>query len=147
MASTNKYATAHQPPHSAGDSRPTALQILEDEGLQGKLTDKVILVTGVSAGLGVETVRVLAKTSATIFAAARDLDKAKKALVGIEGKIELLSLDLASLASVRAAAENFLKMSNSILVNNAGVMAIPTLTLTRDGFETQFVMNHLGRCA
>ncbi|KAH7346978.1 short-chain dehydrogenase/reductase-like protein [Pyrenochaeta sp. MPI-SDFR-AT-0127] len=147
MPLNNKYAAAHQPPHGAGDARPTALQILKDEGLEGKLTDKVIIVTGASAGLGVETVKVLAKTGATVFAAARDLSKATKALDGIEGKIELLTLDLASLSSVRAMAEDVLKRSNNkvnILVNNAGVMAIPSRTLTEDGFEAQFGINHLG---
>jgi NAD(P)-dependent dehydrogenase (short-subunit alcohol dehydrogenase family) len=147
MPSINKYAAAHQPPHGPGDARPTALQILKDEGLEGKLTDKVILVTGASAGLGIETVKVLAKTGATVFAAVRDLSKAKKALDGIEGKIDMLTLDLASLSSVRAAAEEFLRRSDNkinVLVNNAGVMAIPTRTLTQDGFEAQFGTNHLG---
>ncbi|KAH7070364.1 short-chain dehydrogenase/reductase-like protein [Paraphoma chrysanthemicola] len=147
MASSNKYAAVHIAPKGPGDARPTALQILQDEGVEGKLNDKVILVTGASAGIGVETVRVLARTGATIFAAARDLKKAEKALAGIEGKIELLELDLASLASVRAAAADFLKRSGgklNILVNNAGVMAIPNRTLTVDGFETQFATNHLG---
>jgi NAD(P)-dependent dehydrogenase (short-subunit alcohol dehydrogenase family) len=148
MASTNKYAIAHDDPKGPGDVRPTTMDILKDEEMEGKLTGKMILVTGASAGIGVETVRVLALTGATIFAAARDLEKAKRALDGIEGKIELLKLDLASLSSVRAAAEDFLQRSNgklNILVNNAGVMAIPTRTLTEDGFEYQFQTNHLGK--
>ncbi|KAI8935776.1 hypothetical protein NX059_007296 [Plenodomus lindquistii] len=147
MPSMNKYAAAHQPPQGPGDARPTALQIIKDEGLEGKLTNKVILVTGTSAGIGIETVKALAKTGATIFAAARDLSKAKEALDKVEGKIELLTLDLSSLSSVRDAAEDFLRRSNNqinILVNNAGVMAIPTRTLTQDGFEMQFGVNHLG---
>jgi NAD(P)-dependent dehydrogenase (short-subunit alcohol dehydrogenase family) len=146
--STNRYTAAHQNPKGPGDSRPTATQVLQDEGLEGKLNDKVILVTGASAGLGVETIRVLAKTGATVFGAARDLKKATKALEGIENKIELLHLDLASLASVRAAADDFLKRSNgklNILINNAGIMALPTRSLTADGFEAQFGTNHLGK--
>jgi NADP-dependent 3-hydroxy acid dehydrogenase YdfG len=148
MASTNKYTIAHEDPKGPGDSRPTAMDILKDEEMEGKLTKKIILVTGASAGIGVETVRVLASTGATIFAAARDLEKTKRALVDIDGKIELLKLDLASLSSVRAAAEDYLQRSNgrlNILVNNAGVMAIPTRTLTEDGFEYQFQTNHLGK--
>ncbi|RYO15407.1 hypothetical protein AA0113_g795 [Alternaria arborescens] len=141
MASTNKYAIAHHDPKGPNDARPTAMDILKDEEMEGKLTGKMILVTGASAGIGVETVRVLALTGATIFAAARDLQKAKRALSGIQGKIELLKLDLASLSSVRTAAEDYLQRSNgrlNILVNNAGVMAIPTRTLTEDGFDPAF---------
>ncbi|KAH7402907.1 hypothetical protein BKA66DRAFT_578315 [Pyrenochaeta sp. MPI-SDFR-AT-0127] len=147
MPPANKYAAAHMDIKGPGDGRPTAFEVLEDEGLEGKLTDKVILVTGASAGLGVETIRTLARTGATVFGAARDLNKAAKALQGIEGKIELLDLDLASLDSVRAAADEFLKRSNgklNILVNNAGTMALPTRTVTTDGFEAQFGTNHLG---
>ncbi|KAJ4982598.1 WW domain-containing oxidoreductase [Stagonosporopsis vannaccii] len=147
MPSTNKYAAAHLSTKGPGDDRPTASQVIKDERLEGQLADKVILVTGASAGIGIETVKVLARTGATIFAAARDLKKAERALAGSEGRIELLTLDLASLASVRAAAENFLKRSGgklNILINNAGVMALPSRTVTADGFETQFGTNHLG---
>jgi NAD(P)-dependent dehydrogenase (short-subunit alcohol dehydrogenase family) len=148
MPSTNKYTSAHLTPNGPADNRPSAFDILKDESLEGNLTDKVILITGASAGIGVETVRILAKTGATVFAAARDLKKAEKALAGFEGKIELLALDLASLASVRAAAEEFLVRSGgkiNILINNAGVMALPIRTLTMDGFEAQFGTNHLGK--
>ncbi|KAH6629324.1 WW domain-containing oxidoreductase [Boeremia exigua] len=145
--STNKYAASHLSTKGPGDARPTAYDILKDEGLEGKLSDKVFLVTGASAGIGVETVKILAKTGATVYAAARDLKKAEKALSGIEGKIELVTLDLASLASVRKAADDVLKRTGgklNILVNNAGVMAIASRTLTTDGFEAQFGTNHLG---
>jgi len=147
MASTNKYAALHYDTKGPGDARPTALQIVKDEGLEGKLTNKVILVTGTSAGLGPPTVAALAATGATIYCAARDLEKAKKALSGIDGKLELLEIDLASLASVRAAAEDFLRRSGgklNILINNAGVMAIPEQRFTMDGHEMQFGTNHLG---
>ena len=53
---SSRWASAHENTRGAGDARPTALQIVEDEGLRGKLTDKVILITGCSSGLGVETV-------------------------------------------------------------------------------------------
>ncbi|KAH7110371.1 short-chain dehydrogenase/reductase-like protein [Dendryphion nanum] len=147
MPSTNKYTAAHLSTNGPGDIRPTASEILEDEGLEGQLSDKIILVTGASAGIGVETVRVLAKTGATVFAAARDLRKAEKVLAGFEGKIELIALDLASLCSVREAAAEFLNRSGgklNILVNNAGIMALPSRTVTVDGYETQFGTNHLG---
>jgi len=117
-----------------------------DEVLEGvNLTGKRILVTGVSAGLGVETARVLAAHGATVVGTVRDLAKGQRATAGIPG-IELVEMDLASLKSVRAAAgqvnakgENF-----DLVIANAGVMAIPTKTLTPDGFETQFGTNHLG---
>jgi NAD(P)-dependent dehydrogenase (short-subunit alcohol dehydrogenase family) len=146
MVSINRYTAAHQSPKGAGDARPTAQDILKDEGLEGKLADKVFLVTGASAGLGVETVKVLATTGATIFAAARDLKKAKKALEGIPGNIQLLEVDLASLNSVRAAADRFLAKSSqlNVLVNNAGMTGVPTRTLTADGFEAIFETNYLG---
>ncbi|KAI8932664.1 hypothetical protein NX059_010159 [Plenodomus lindquistii] len=143
---SNKYAAAHKSAKGPGDARPTAQDILKDEGLEGKLSDKVFLVTGASAGLGVETIRALATTGATIFAAARDLTKAKKALEGVPGKIELLKVDLASLASVRAAAEDFSARSKqlNVLIENAGLAGTPTRTLTGDGFENVFHTNYLG---
>ena len=55
----SRYAEAHNSPKGPGDARPTAMQIVEDEGLVGKLSDKVFLVTGVSSGIGVETMRAL----------------------------------------------------------------------------------------
>jgi len=76
-----------------------------DDVLQGvDLSGKRILVTGVSAGLGVETARALAAHGAQVVGAARDLDKARTATAGIPN-LELVELDLASLKSVRAAAD------------------------------------------
>jgi NAD(P)-dependent dehydrogenase (short-subunit alcohol dehydrogenase family) len=123
--STNKYAASHKSPSGPGDARPTALQIVQDEGLEGKLSDKVILITGCSSGIGVETARALAATGATLFLTARDLDKGTEALSGIlsPGSIELLHCDLSSLASVRSCAKEFLSKSNgrlNLLINNAG---------------------------
>ena len=117
-----------------------------DEVLEGvDLSGKRVLVTGVSAGLGVETARALAAHGAKVVGAARDLDKAKRATVAIPG-IELIELDLASLKKVRAAADKLNAQGKSfdLVIANAGVMAIPTRTLTEDGFETQFGTNHLG---
>jgi len=116
-----------------------------DEVLQGvDLTGKRILVTGVSAGLGVETARALAARGAQVVGAARDLAKAKAATASVPG-IELIELDLASLASVRAAADKLVADGRpfDLVINNAGVMATP-FGKTADGFETQFGTNHLG---
>ena len=143
----SKYAAAHAAPKGAGDGRPTALQIVQDEGLEGKLSDKVMLVTGCSSGLGIETARALSATGAKVFCTARDLNKGEKALSGVlrPGRVELLRLDLNSLDSVRACAKDFLSKSKTlnVLVCNAGIMANPTLDRTADGFEAQFGTNHL----
>jgi NAD(P)-dependent dehydrogenase (short-subunit alcohol dehydrogenase family) len=116
------------------------------------LTGKRILVTGVSAGLGVETARSLAAHGAEVVGAARDLDKAKTATVQVRkdassngGSFKLVELDLANLESVRACADGLLAKDQpfDVVIANAGVMATP-LGHTVDGFETQFGTNHLG---
>jgi NAD(P)-dependent dehydrogenase (short-subunit alcohol dehydrogenase family) len=116
------------------------------------LRGKRILVTGVSAGLGVETARSLAAHGAKVIGAARDLVKAEKASAQVRkdaiaggGNLELIELDLASLKSVRACADRLLAKGESldVIIANAGVMATP-FGHTVDGFETQFGTNHLG---
>jgi NAD(P)-dependent dehydrogenase (short-subunit alcohol dehydrogenase family) len=116
------------------------------------LHSKRILVTGVSAGLGVETGRSLAAHGAKVVGAARDLTKAQAATTEVQkaaaangGSFELIELDLASLKSVRACADKLLEKSEpfDVVIANAGVMATP-FSLTMDGFETQFGTNHLG---
>lgn len=117
-----------------------------DEVLAGiDLTGKRVLVTGVSAGLGVETARVLAAHGADVVGTARDLGKARTATAHIEGNLELTEMDLASLASVRACADRLLADGRpfDVVIANAGVMAAP-FGHTADGFETQFGTNHLG---
>ncbi len=128
-----------------------------DEVLAGvDLTGKRVLVTGVSAGLGVETARVLAAHGADVVGAARDLAKAQGATDVVReaakaggGSLELVALDLADLASVRACADALVAdVKNGgrpfdLVIANAGVMA-PPLGRTADGFETQFGTNHLG---
>ncbi|GCB25846.1 WW domain-containing oxidoreductase [Aspergillus awamori] len=144
----SRYAEAHLNPAGPGDARPTALQIIKDEAAEGKLAGKVIVITGTSSGLGVETARALSLTGAKLLLTARDLNKAKTALGGIfePGRVELVEMDNSSLSSVRAAAEVILQKSNgqvNILINNAGIMALPKLEYTKDGFEMQFGVNHL----
>ena len=123
-----------------------------DEVLKGvNLAGKRVLVTGVSAGLGVETARTLAAHGAEVVGAARDLAKAKAATVEVRagaangGGLELVELDLASLVSVRACADALLADASpfDLVIANAGVMACP-FGKTADGFETQFGANHLG---
>ncbi len=123
-----------------------------DDVLEGvTLSGKRVLVTGVSAGLGVETARTLAAHGAYVIGAARDLKKAERATAQVRddarngGGLELIELDLASLKSARAAADKLLAEGKplDIIIANAGVMAAP-FGKTEDGFETQFGTNHLG---
>jgi len=116
------------------------------------LKGKRILVTGVSAGLGVETARSLAAHGAHVVGTARDLDKARAATEQVVkdadangGGFELVELDLANLKSVRSCADALLAVGEpfDVIIANAGVMATP-LGHTADGFETQFGTNHLG---
>lgn len=143
---TSRYQAAHKAPNGPGDARPTALDIVKDEGLEGKLGDKVALITGCSSGIGIETARAMAATGAKLFLGVRDTAKGQSALSDIlkPGHVELLKMDLNSLDSVRSAAEELKRQTKTlnILINNAGVMATPE-GKTADGFETQFGTNHL----
>jgi len=116
------------------------------------LTGKRILITGVSAGLGVETARSLAVHGGQVVGAARDLSKARAATGQVQkdsaangGSFELIELDLANLKSVRACADGLMAKGEpfDVVIANAGVMATP-FGHTADGFETQFGTNHLG---
>jgi NAD(P)-dependent dehydrogenase (short-subunit alcohol dehydrogenase family) len=123
-----------------------------DQVLRGiNLSGKRVLVTGVSAGLGVETARALAVHGAQVIGAARDLSKAHSATEQVRaqatggGSLHLVQLDLASLDSVRRCADGLLGAGQplDIIIANTGVMACPK-GATVDGFETQFGTNHLG---
>jgi NAD(P)-dependent dehydrogenase (short-subunit alcohol dehydrogenase family) len=116
------------------------------------LHGKRILVTGVSAGLGVETARALAAHGADVVGAARDLAKAEVATAQVRndatangGSFKLIALDLASLRNVRACADGLLSEGEpfDVVIANAGVMATP-FGRTADGFETQFGTNSPG---
>ncbi|KAE9379898.1 NAD(P)-binding protein [Stipitochalara longipes BDJ] len=141
-----KYAAAWETQRGPGDSRPTGLQIIKDNDLLGKLSGKVIFITGCSSGIGIETARALKETGAELFLTARNQEKAKLALGDIlePGRVHLLHLDLESLESVRACVKEFKGKSKSlnILINNAGVRYTPK-GKTKDGFETQFGTNHV----
>jgi NAD(P)-dependent dehydrogenase (short-subunit alcohol dehydrogenase family) len=126
----------------------TTEEVLAGIDLKGKR----ILVTGVSAGLGIETARAFVAHGADVVGAVRDLEKAQrassevsKAAAGSGANFELIELDLANLKSVRAAADKLVADGRrfDVIIANAGVMATP-LGKTEDGFETQFGTNHLG---
>ncbi|KAH8802606.1 hypothetical protein F5884DRAFT_802425 [Xylogone sp. PMI_703] len=144
----SSYSQAHANPQGPGDARPAALQIIKEQHLEGKLKGKVIVITGTSSGIGIETAQALSQTGATLFLTARDTTKARRALGDIldHPEVKLIEMKNDSLDSVRAAAATILAQSNhqvNILINNAGVMAVPTLQLTSDGYEMQFAINHL----
>jgi NAD(P)-dependent dehydrogenase (short-subunit alcohol dehydrogenase family) len=131
-------------PFGAGS---TTDEVLEGVDLRGKR----ILVTGASAGLGVETSRALAAHGAQVVGAVRDMAKGHRATEPVlaqasnGGSFELVQLDLASLASIRSCANALVSAGKSfdVIIANAGVMACPQ-GKTVDGFETQFGTNHLG---
>lgn len=116
-------------------------------------TGRVAVITGANTGLGYETAKALAARGAHVVLAVRNLDKGKDAVARITAEspaadVALQELDLTSLASVRAAAEQLRSAHDRIdlLINNAGVMYTPKST-TKDGFELQFGTNHLGHFA
>jgi NAD(P)-dependent dehydrogenase (short-subunit alcohol dehydrogenase family) len=128
--------------------RELGFESTTDDVLDGvDLTGVNVVVTGTSAGLGVETARALDAHGATVVGVVRDVDKARRNLaeVGATG-VDLYEADLASLASIRAFTDRFLADGHDridVLIANAGVMASPQAT-TADGFELQFGTNHLG---
>ena len=116
-------------------------------------TGRVAVITGANTGLGYETAAALAAKGARVVLAVRNLEKGKAAadLIGRRtagADVELQELDLTSLDSVRAAADELRAKHDRIdlLINNAGVMMTPKAT-TKDGFELQFGTNHLGHFA
>lgn len=117
------------------------------------MTGKVVIITGANSGLGLESTKDIAAKGATVVMACRSLRKAEEAKAEVlrqvpQARLEVLPLDNASLNSVRAFAEAFKAKYDrlDLLLNNAGVMAIPR-TETEDGFEMQFGVNHLAHFA
>jgi NAD(P)-dependent dehydrogenase (short-subunit alcohol dehydrogenase family) len=109
------------------------------------LSGRTAIVTGGSSGIGKATAAALARAGAHVVIAARDTEKAARAVREMPGSAEARALDLADLGSVRRFAEAW-EGPIDLLINNAGVAA-DTLRHTADGFETQFGTNHLGHFA
>jgi NAD(P)-dependent dehydrogenase (short-subunit alcohol dehydrogenase family) len=105
---------------------------------------RTFVVTGANGGLGEITTRVLADKGAAVIMACRNVEKAQRIAEGIAGDVRVAPLDLADLGSVRQFAEQ--QTGFDVLINNAGLMNIP-FSRTKDGFETQFGVNHLGHFA
>jgi len=115
---------------------------------------RIAIVTGANSGLGYDTAAILADKGAHVVLAVRNLDKGKEAVDRIKAAspnavVALQQLDLSSLDSVRKAADELGAAHPRIdlLINNAGVMYVPTREITKDGFEMQFGTNHLGHFA
>jgi NAD(P)-dependent dehydrogenase (short-subunit alcohol dehydrogenase family) len=127
MAILAPYANDHRDPNGPGDARPTALKIVRDQNLDGKLNGKVFLITGCTSGLGLETARAIHATGSDIYFTGRDATKGKEIREillkdGKPGKAEYIEMHLDSLESVRAAAAEFSRRSNklNVLICNAG---------------------------
>jgi NAD(P)-dependent dehydrogenase (short-subunit alcohol dehydrogenase family) len=124
----NPYKDTYVHPNGPGDARPTGMQVLQDADRIGKWQDKVILITGGTSGIGVETVRAMYATGAHVFITARDLSRAKTVTDEIiqtgegSGKIDLIEMNLERLDSVKNAVKEFLNKSQklNVLINNAG---------------------------
>jgi NAD(P)-dependent dehydrogenase (short-subunit alcohol dehydrogenase family) len=136
--------TTHQ--HKIGSgfgATSTAAEVISGVDLTGRLA----IVTGGYSGIGIETTRALAGAGAQVIIPARRAEVAAEALAGMDN-VEIGTLDLADLASVRAFAERFLDSARGLdlVINNAGIMAVPE-TRIGPGWEAQFAINHLGHFA
>jgi NAD(P)-dependent dehydrogenase (short-subunit alcohol dehydrogenase family) len=122
-------------------ARWTAADIPDQSG-------RVAVVTGANSGLGLVTARELARAGARVVVACRNTAKGESAVEGLNGDLVVEALDLADLSSVRDFAERFADGHEGLdlLVNNAGVMALPRRE-TADGFEMHIGTNHLGHFA
>lgn len=138
-------AAENQKPIGSGFGAKTpALDVVQ--GLD--LTGKRAIVTGGYSGIGIEEVRALASVGAQVTVPARRPDAAKEALAEVAGDIEVASMDLADLSTVRKFADDYVASGRQldILINNAGIMACP-LSRVGPGWESQFGINHLGHMA
>ncbi|RFU28710.1 hypothetical protein B7463_g7606, partial [Scytalidium lignicola] len=149
---TSRYAVLHENPQGPGDARPTALQVIQDEGLIDGMKDKVFLVTGANDTTGLETARALHMTGARVFITTRSEEKSAKSVKNIlesnggpKGGIEAITMELGDLNSVRKAAKELLSKSdtlNAIICNAATFPAMKQHTA--QGFEACFGINHIG---
>jgi NAD(P)-dependent dehydrogenase (short-subunit alcohol dehydrogenase family) len=105
---------------------------------------RTVIVTGANSGLGLVTARELGRVGAHVILACRTASKGTEAAATITGDVEVRSLDLQDLASIKEFADGV--QSVDVLINNAGIMAVP-YAVTKDGFESQIGTNHLGHFA
>ncbi|WP_428232758.1 SDR family NAD(P)-dependent oxidoreductase [Flavobacterium sp.] len=139
---TNNYQGALQQPLGSGfNEKSTASDVIKGKDLTGKIA----IVTGGNAGIGLETTKTLAAAGATVIVPARDLEKARKNLEGVEN-VEIEVMDIMDPLSIDAFAKKFLLSERPLhlLINNAGIMWVP---LRRDsrGIESQLATNYVGQ--
>lgn len=157
MASTpfQPYASSHIDPQGPGDSRPTAQQTLEDCNAIGNLTQKSILITGASSGLGVATAAALYRTGAQLYLTSRNIPKMERVIDDIVAEHSPTSrtsfprprsveMHMDSFTSIREAAKIVSSQTQTLnaIICNAGVMFVPH-EQTKDGFEAHLGVNHL----
>lgn len=142
MSSNSSVASIQHPLSSGFSAFTTAEEVIKGIDLSGKTA----IVTGGYSGIGAETTRVLALAGASVIVPARDVIRATEALKDVKGKIEVLACDLSSKSSIQGFVDALLKRNQPIhlLVNSAGIMALPQRTLDSRGLELQFATNHLG---
>ncbi|MCE9649029.1 MAG: SDR family NAD(P)-dependent oxidoreductase [Parvibaculum sp.] len=132
-----------QAPIGSGFSRAsTTVDVIKGVDLVGK----VAIITGGYSGLGLETARTLASAGARIIVPARDVERASKAIAAAGGGMEVQPMDLTDPGSIDNFARDFVEtgLPLHILINNAGIMALPELKRDAQGNELQFATNHLG---
>lgn len=141
MRQPNYQGALQQPIGSGFNATSTTNDVIK--GID--LTGKIAIVTGGNTGIGLETTITLANAGATVIVPARDVEKAKKNLEGIEN-VEVETMDIMNPTSIDAFAKKFLASNRPLhlLINNAGIMWVP---LRRDsrGFESQLATNYLGQ--
>ncbi|MEH0110956.1 SDR family NAD(P)-dependent oxidoreductase [Tersicoccus sp. MR15.9] len=130
---------------------PFGFEATADDVVAGRdLSGLRVVVTGGASGIGLETARSLARAGADVTIGVRDVDAGQKAAADIEADtgrtVRVAPLDLTDLASVTAFVDAWDGPLN-VLINNAGVMAVPDLRRTAYGWELQFATNHLGHFA
>jgi NAD(P)-dependent dehydrogenase (short-subunit alcohol dehydrogenase family) len=138
----NNYNGALQKPIGSGFGKTsTASEVIKSIDLTGKIA----IITGGNTGIGLETTRILAAAGATVIVAARDVEKAKKHLIGI-ANVEIGSMDLMDPESVDGFAYKFLASGRPLhlLINNAGIMWVP-LRRNKRGIESQLATNYLAQ--
>lgn len=141
MEKNNNQGALQHPLSSGFNASSTATEVIKDIDLRGKIA----IVTGGNTGIGLETTKVLAAAGATVIVPARDVEKAKKNLEGIQ-HVEIEAMDLSKPETIDVFAEKFITSGRPLhlLINNAGIMWVP---LQRDsrGFESQLATNYFGQ--
>lgn len=134
--------TAQSPINSGFSRASTTIDIIKGVDLVGK----VVIVTGGYSGLGLETARTLASAGARVIVPARDVERARKAIAEAGGGMEVQFMDLTAPGSIDDFARDFVEtgLPLHLLINNAGIMALPELKRDSQGNELQFATNHLG---